>query len=191
MHEITYRWPEQLGDQLGRDVIALYNEVAKTEDILGYPSVVSEGEGTAIVSSINGALHRRETKFFGIFSASHLIGMALLTPNPMPNCRHIVEWSKGIIHPNFQGRGILRSSMIELTNACLADGLELITLDVRENSRAHRLWMGLGFQQYGRLPDYARIRGSSKPGVYLYASGRELLARLTTSVGVREVMSNA
>lgn len=57
-------------------------------------------------------------------------------------------------------------------------GIELLTLDVREGSRAHRLWSTLGFASFGVLNDYARVNGVSHRGHYMVQRVDDLAARL-------------
>jgi hypothetical protein len=58
---------------------------------------------------------------------------------------------------------------------CLEMGWEIVTLDVRANTRSHRLWSAIGFREYGRLADYARINGERRAGAFMFADAHELL----------------
>jgi len=168
--QITYGWPEAMNAELAAGVLELYDDSIRTEDILGYQCPLTPDEGERVIARLAEAMRRREKYLFGIYSHAHLIGMALLTPSSLPNCRHIVEWSKGIIHSTFRGRGVLQPALKALAERCCHMGWDIITLDVRANSRSHKIWSIAGFQEYGRLPDYARIDGKSQAGVYMYAS---------------------
>jgi hypothetical protein len=53
-------------------------------------------------------------------------------------------------------------------------GGEIITLEVRADG-PEMLWKRLGFQSYGILADYARVRGTSITGHYMYAVRSEIL----------------
>lgn len=64
---------------------------------------------------------------------------------------------------------------------CQAKGIELLTLDVREGTRAHRLWQRFGFQTYGVLDDYARVNGVKHRGHYMAQSVQSLAQRLNLS----------
>jgi RimJ/RimL family protein N-acetyltransferase len=174
---ITYHWPTAMDAALGIGVIELYNDSIRTEDVLGYQSLLTPDEGRKVIERLSQAMSRKERHFFGIYSHSRLVGMALLTPNGLPNCRHIVEWSKGIIHSAYRGRGVLQPALIALAQHCRAVGWDIVTLDVRANSRSHKIWSLAGFQEYGRLPDYARIDGESRAGVYLYAQVDDIISR--------------
>ena len=172
--QISYEWPEAMDSGLGGHVLELYNDSIRTDDILGYQQPLRPDEGRQVIARLGEAMTRREKYFFGIYSHTRLIGMALLTPNLLPNCRHMVEWSKGIIHSSFRGRGVLQPALKALAARCAVMGWEIVTLDVRADSRSHRIWSLAGFQEYGRLPDYARIGARSYAGVYMYARASDI-----------------
>lgn len=177
--ELEFRWPDAIDATLGDAVIALYNDTIQTQTILGYTETLTPAQARNVMERMDESVRRREKYFFGIHHRERLVGMALLTPNSLPNCRHIVEWSKGIIHTEFRGRGVLRCSLLALSRQCAAHGWERIILDVRAETRAHHLWVEMGFSEYGRLQDYARVDGVSHAGAYLYAPTQHLIARLS------------
>ena len=53
-----------------------------------------------------------------------------------------------------------------------------MTLDVRENTRAHKLWGRMGFVSFGVLEDYARVGETSHRGHYMTQRVSDLAARL-------------
>jgi RimJ/RimL family protein N-acetyltransferase len=175
--EINYRWPKEVDAELAAGVLDLYDDSIRTEDILGYQNTLTRDEGEHVIARLAQSMSQREKYFFGIYADTRLIGMALMTPNALPNCRHIVEWSKGIIHSAFRGRGILQPALEALADRCGLMGWDIITLDVRANSRSHKIWSLAGFQEYGRLFDYARIDGKPQAGVYMYAKVSDIAPR--------------
>jgi hypothetical protein len=172
---IEYRWPRNLDDDLAAAIVALYNDSIKTEDVLGFTQPLTDGPARIVTAAIDGALRRGEKHFFGIYMRAELIGMALLTPNALPNCSHIVEWSKGIIHSEYRGSGVLKPALYALGLHCREMGWDIVTLDVRAESRAHRIWSLFGFQEYGRLADYARIQGRAQAGAFMFARVADIL----------------
>jgi RimJ/RimL family protein N-acetyltransferase len=176
---INYRWPAGIDERLGQEVIALYNDAIRTETILGYTQSLSAQEGRRIVGRIDESVRAGDKYFFGIHHGERLIGMALLTPNVLPNCRHIVEWSKGIIHSRYRGRSVLKRAIFAMAQRCREMRWDVVTLDVRADTRAHRLWSALGFREYGRLADYARVNGVAQAGAFLFANTDDLLRDLS------------
>ena len=175
LQQIDYRWPSAIDERLGAQVIALYNDTIRTTNILGYVERLSGDAAREVIERMDESVRRREKHFFGIFFQEQLVGMALVTPNTLPNCRHIAEWSKGIIHTQLRGRGVLRRAIAAMAERCLKMGWEVITLDVRVGSRSHAVWSALGFKEYGRLPDYARVDGVTHSGAFMFAAAKDLL----------------
>jgi hypothetical protein len=46
---------------------------------------------------------------------------------------------------------------------------DVMILDVRSDGKAEKLWRRFGFQEYGRMEDYARVRRRIITGYYLRA----------------------
>lgn len=99
-----------------------------------------------------------------------MVAMCVLSTNAMPNCRHIAEVSKAYLVPRVRGT----LAVFEMANAVCeqADqlGTDILTIDVRENSKAHRVWQQMGFTTYGVLSDYSRIKGRRFRGHYMWNS---------------------
>jgi ribosomal protein S18 acetylase RimI-like enzyme len=104
--------------------------------------------------------------------------LVILSRSSMPNCRHIADLSKGVVHPSYRGSGLVARAFSEVVRLCQAQGIELLTLDVREGTRAHRLWQSFGFQTYGVLDDYARVDGVKHRGHYMAQTVESLALRL-------------
>ncbi|HZP66077.1 MAG TPA: GNAT family N-acetyltransferase [Rudaea sp.] len=173
-----FSWPKTIDDTLHPGVVALYNDAIATTTVIGYSKPLDETQGEKLVASLNDRIAKGDIEFFAVRSNQELVGMVLLSASNMPNCRHIANLSKGIIRSDFQKSGLLRRAFLSVAEYCESKGYNLITLDVRENSAAHRVWEGLGFRQYGRLEDYARTDGVSHAGVYMCQPTAELKARL-------------
>lgn len=176
---VQYLWPTSIDPRTGAGIVALYNDAIKHTDVIGYRHALSDEEGQALVADLEESLRRGSIAVFVIRDGDDVVGMALLSSSKMPNCRHIANLSKGIIRSDYQKRGLLKGAFLAICDYCDAYGYSRITLDVRENSRPHQLWLGLGFTEYGRLVDYARVEGIAHPGVYLEQSSASLRARLS------------
>ncbi|WP_217333079.1 GNAT family N-acetyltransferase [Rhodanobacter sp. C05] len=178
---VQFFWPTSIDPSTGAGIVALYNDAIQHTDVIGYRQALNDDEGQALVADLEDSLRRGGLALFVIRDGDDFIGMALLASSEMPNCRHIANLSKGIIRSDYQKRGLVRGAFLNICDYCDAHGYSLITLDVRENSRPHQLWQGLGFTEYGRLVDYARVDGIAHPGVYMQQSSASLRARLSAS----------
>jgi hypothetical protein len=72
----------------------------------------------------------------------------------------------------------LRLALAEIVSRARELGVEQFELDVRENSRAHRLWQQMGFRTWGVMDDYARVNGCAYRGHYMRQSVDDLSNRL-------------
>lgn len=98
----------------------------------------------------------------------------ILKHNFQQTTRHICELQKGFIHPKFRRTGLLEKALAKIASVCMEDSIDLITLDVRENSPAHKIWSKCGFETYGVLKDYARSNGNSFSGHFMAISTETL-----------------
>jgi ribosomal protein S18 acetylase RimI-like enzyme len=68
------------------------------------------------------------------------------------------EIRKIMVHPEARGLGLSRTLMTGLLADAGTAGVETVILDVRGNNHgALRLYEALGFQEYGRLPDFIAV----------------------------------
>ena len=82
------------------------------------------------------------------------------------------------MHPDYRGRHFVQLGCRELVRRAEQLGVEQFVLDVREGSRAHHLWQRFGFESFGVLQDYARVRGASHRGHFMVQTVASLRARL-------------
>ena len=88
--------------------------------------------------------------------------------------KHIADIQKGIIDKNFRGTEVLPMTLKEIVRYCDKKNIDILTLDVRENTIAHRTWLRYGFKTYGILPSYSYYEGNSFNGVFMYTKNSEL-----------------
>ena len=68
------------------------------------------------------------------------------------------EIRKVMVHPDARGLGLSRVLMTGLLEDARRAGIEQAVLDVRgNNAAAVRLYESLGFEEYGRLPDFIAV----------------------------------
>ena len=64
-----------------------------------------------------------------------------------------------MVHPDARGRGLARRLVAALVEDARDKRVETLTLDVRGNNHAAMaLYESLGFEVYGRLPDFVAVR---------------------------------
>lgn len=85
-----------------------------------------------------------------------IVGSVQLDCDTPPNQAHRAEVTKLLVHPDHRRRGVARALMAELERRATALGRSLITLDTRTGDSAEPLYLSLGYQIAGRIPDFCR-----------------------------------
>jgi hypothetical protein len=168
-----WEWPTDLLPYAA-DLAGLLAASVEDDGILGYATRPSQAETRAFVDGLV-AMAKDGTGCTLIGSdEAGIVAMCVVATNSMPNCRHIAEVSKAYLLPR-----VRRSlALLELVQAvCVKTReleIEMLTIDVREGSHAHRVWDHLGFTTYGVLSDYSRIGGQKFRGHYMSHTVSEL-----------------
>lgn len=106
---------------------------------------------------------------------TNLIATCQVKKSLQDTSKHISDIQKGIIQKKHRGTKVLNLMFLEVAKRCLSQGVELLTLDVRKNSRAHKMWIYYGFKQYGTLEDYSRFEKVKYEGSFLFQKSKDLL----------------
>lgn len=178
-----HEWLEQLTEQDRADIVALMDDVALHETTMGYHEPLSPELARALTDSMDeeirhGTAHVLAFRDFD--AGGRIVAMVTLTPSKLPARRHVIEMKRGTIGRAYRGR-ILHELFRASMRRALELGCDRVILDVRADG-PERLWRLLGFQEYGRMEDYARVNGRTVAGIFMQATVAEVLA----TVGVRE-----
>jgi len=92
---------------------------------------------------------------FGALRGDELLGTVQLLVAMPPNQSHRGEVAKMIVHPNARRLGIGRSLMSHVLEQASKRGKTLITLDTKTGDVAEPLYLSLGFEVAGIIPDFA------------------------------------
>jgi GNAT superfamily N-acetyltransferase len=91
-----------------------------------------------------------------------MAGTVQLDLDTPQNQRHRADLAKLLVHPDFRRAGIGRALMQRAEQAARGIGRTLLTLDTRAGDAGEALYRELGWQEGGRIPDYA-IDGNGQP----------------------------
>ena len=175
---MKYEWVKQIQEQDRVDFVALINTVSLKETTLGYHELISETDGQSLVAAINRDLANGSAQVLLVRNdADKIVGTVTLSPQPLPARRHIVEMKRCVIHPDHRGEFLLWGFRLALEKS-LEIGCDMVILDVRSDGPAADLWRKIGFREYGRLEDFARVRGKKIVGYYMVGYVDELRAAL-------------
>lgn len=171
-------WVSELNDGNSRAIIDLVNSSVNDEGTLGYARPMASLEAQQFLFNLGLRLAAGESHvFLGRMNDDPAI-LAILSVSGMPNCRHRAEISKGVVAPRFRGRHLVERVFREIVGRCELLRVEQLVLDVREGTRAHKLWQHFGFRSYGVLEDYARFNGKVYRGHFMVQSTVSLRERV-------------
>lgn len=178
---VYYDWPTVLDQDVQGEILSLMNKVLETEDTIGFPGPLSEEEGKSVIGSLASsvATGSKHLLLMRELQTDRIVGHLILSPSALPNCRHVAEVSRVFVHPEYRGVTSIRIGMREVLARCEKIGVDTVTLDVRANTRIHKLWQALGFDTIGIMQDYARVNGKTYAGCYMYQSITVLKDRMS------------
>ncbi|MEE9945622.1 MAG: GNAT family N-acetyltransferase [Pseudomonas asiatica] len=176
--EPQLQWLRQADSHTAPAIMQLINSTVGDGGVLGYEHEMSAGQSVEFTASLQERIRGGDTHVLLGKAMAGPACLVILSRSSMPNCRHIADLSKGVVHPAYRGSGLVARAFCEVVRLSQAQGIELLTLDVREGTRAHRLWQSFGFQTYGVLDDYARVDGVKHRGHYMAQTVESLALRL-------------
>lgn len=138
---------------------------------IGFVLPFGPDEIEAYWRSVLAAMRDGGRLLFAAFEGEALIGSVQLALEPRVNGRHRAEVMKLMVLRSHRRRGVGQALMAALLEAARACGRTLLLLDVRADDPAERLYRGLGFVPFGRVPDHARSPdGSFADTTFCYLS---------------------
>ena len=102
------------------------------------------------------AVRAGEARGFLAQDSGKVVGCVMLQVKNPENQAHRGDVWKMLVHPDFRRRGIARSLLTALEIAASVGGKTLLTLDTQPNSKAFPLYLSMGYQIAGTIPNFAR-----------------------------------
>lgn len=172
-------WVPHLSESLRPGLLALLAASVGDDAMLGHTAAPEGASGERWLARLDAELRAEQLMLLVARGMSReVVGMVALEPGGLATQRHQVGVRRAFIHPLHRGSRLLFDALQEILAQCAAHGWTTVLIDVREGTRAERLWRRLGFRQYGRLEDYAHYAGRTHAGVFLTASPEELACTL-------------
>ena len=166
--------PEQL-DRIYRSLIQLFEMSTEDNAILGFDNQFNELELQSYRRSLNDQLRTGNIRILTAQTPEReVILSCIMKQSNQMTTRHVADLQKGFIHPDYRGTGIFNEAMYHIAHYAMQHQIDLFTLDVREQSPAHKLWSKIGFTTYGVLPDYCRYQDESYQGHFMFMTAKEL-----------------
>jgi len=96
-----------------------------------------------------------ETVLFVARIKDQIVGTVQLQLASKQNGLHRAEIAKLMTHPNFRRLGIAQSLMRSAEERAIGEGRTLLVLDTRDGDPSNQLYLSLGYQYAGQIPNYA------------------------------------
>jgi hypothetical protein len=183
--DIRLEWLSGVDSETATQLLRLMNRTLEEETTIGFPGPIDDETGYALMRQMDDDVKSSHRHVLVASKDSVIVGQLILTPNSSPNHRHIVELTRGTIHPSFRGGGLALLAFQEVARKCEELGREVICLDVRAGTMAAVWWQHFGFKPYGLLSDYSRVGGKKYQGLYLFQTTADLQQR------VKEIASDS
>lgn len=107
------------------------------------------------MTDVKAAIDAGTKHLFGAFVDKRLVGTVQLIVGMPPNQPHRAEISKLIVHPEARRLGIGKALLHVAFGAARQCSKSLVTLDTRSGDVSERLYLSVGFERAGVIPDYA------------------------------------
>jgi L-amino acid N-acyltransferase YncA len=164
---IKLHWLDRMDEKITEGILCLMNRVLKRETTIGFPGPLDPTSGSILISQLDADLRAGRRHVLIAEKDGMIVGQVILTPHHLPNCKHLVELSRGIIDPAYRGAGLTLNAFRQIALKCEELNSEVIYLDVRAGTLVAELWKSFGFVPFGRMPDYARVNGQRYHGLYM------------------------
>ncbi|KUZ26764.1 GCN5 family acetyltransferase [Burkholderia territorii] len=174
---MKFEWPSSLSPQDMKELVDLMNTVSTRETTLGFFEPISASTGLTMMEALDADIRVRAVDLLIAREqpSGRITGMLVLARQALPARRHIVEMKRCVIEPAYRGRFLLDGWRLALERV-REMGCDMIVIDVRSDGKAEQLWRRLGFVEYGRLDDYARVNGRVITGYFLRAYVDDVIA---------------
>lgn len=172
---LAWSWPADV-EPYRADLGAMLADSVADDGILGYAEAPSEQQRSAFADGLQQACTDGSGHVLVGRDDEGVAAMVAVRTNGMPNCRHLAEVSKAYLAPRVRGSRTVFELAREVCAKAAELGVDVLVIDVREGSKAHKVWARMGFETFGVLPDYSRVGGQSHAGHYMWHAVASLRA---------------
>jgi ribosomal protein S18 acetylase RimI-like enzyme len=152
--QLELRWPTRLDDELGRQISVVVTDVVASGGAVGWTTPPSRAETDAWV---NGLL-ADGSRIVLACRDDEVVALGTWSRLPAEVLAHNGEIRRVMVHRGARGLGLGRRVTSALVESAREAGIEQLLCDVRGNNHAAiALYRTLGFQEYGRLPDFLAV----------------------------------
>ncbi len=147
--------------------------------ILGYQTKFTKNKNLLLKEGLFNQIDQGLLKIvIGKTQTNNVVVTCIIRSNNQSTNDHIYDLQKGFIDPSYRKSGLLEKTLLFIANIAIDNNVDILTLDVRESTKAHKVWQKVGFRTYGTLKDYSRYNGKSFSGHYMSITTQNLLNNL-------------
>src|SRR5688500_12271663 len=136
---LRWSWPSDVRSHT-EDLAHMLAASVADDGILGYASPPSRDQVDGFVTGLEWLVSRGDGHVLVGQDDAGVVAMCVMKANGMPNCRHIAEVAKAYLSPRMRGSSAVYQLVDQVCAKASTLGVELLTIDVREGSKAHRVW---------------------------------------------------
>ena len=143
-------WISKL-DEARRDrTIKLIMESVKDEGMLGFEEA-DEPKVKNYVVDLAARLNSNDCWLLQADAESDLAYSVVMERWVNPTGGHVAELKKAIVNRKYRGGKLVIQGFSMILKKAKTEGIDKFVIDVREGTRAEKLWRSIGFKEYGRL----------------------------------------
>jgi ribosomal protein S18 acetylase RimI-like enzyme len=151
---LELRWPTHLDDELGGQIWAVVTDVVADGGAVGWTTPPSRAVTDAWVNE----LLSDGSRLVLACRDDEVVALGTWSRLPAEVLAHNGEIRRVMVHRSARGLGLGRRITSALVESATEMGIEQLLCDVRGNNHAAiALYRSLGFQEYGRLPDFLAV----------------------------------
>lgn len=138
------------------ELIGLLQDAVDSGASIGFLSPLSWEEAQGYWQEVMQAIEQRSRILLVARQENTIVGTVQLDLAKKPNASHRAEVQKLLVHRRVRRQGIGRALMQAIEAVARQVERSLLLLDTREGDPAEKLYLSLGYIQFGIVPRYAR-----------------------------------
>lgn len=163
------KWVERSEDIVahGNLFIELVDASTLEDGMIGYARTLDAHEAEDFIGGLRRIAAAGTGHVLLAEDAEGPCGMVIMETTLSHNAKHNAVLKRAFIAPRARGGALLRCALVRVVEKCCELGVERLSLDTREGSKAYAMWSHFGFDTWGVMPDYSRHGGISHAGCYM------------------------
>lgn len=151
------------------ELAALLQDAVDSGASVGFLPPLADAEARAYWRGVSDGLRAGQRRLWAAWDGPALVGAVQLGLVAWPNGRHRAEVMKLLVRRNARRRGLGRALMQTVEAAARNLGRTTLVLDTLAGEPSEQLYLALGWQRTGEIPQFARgADGRLHPTVVYY-----------------------